>query len=305
MQTQELRVYARSALTGLTLGAWTRNSWSQTSIKMLFCIDSDGCVFDNMRWKHEYAFLPAFVEVWGLNARQEHVAEHWYKINLYSRTRGINRFAAFGKCFRALMESDEGGLSACLPGDLDAYERFIVNPANRNAEAIRREADRVAGFGIFEQALHWSDQVNRRVREMGVTHQPFPNAIITLRKMASLGEVHVVSQAPHETLQAEWNKARLAGLATRILGQEYGSKSEQVHVARNGRNIPTLLVGDAPGDELAANAADCLFFPIIPQQEDGSWRKLIDILEHEGSRISNDHPVLQLALTEFHSFLGE
>jgi phosphoglycolate phosphatase-like HAD superfamily hydrolase len=272
---------------------------------MLFCIDSDGCVFDNMRWKHEHAFLPAFVEVWGLGQWQELVAEHWYKINLYSQTRGINRFAAFAKCLRKLQQTGDPSLGHCLPVDLDVFEHLIANPANRNAGAIRAEANRVPDSKVFVQALRWSDQVNEWVKGIDVAHQAFTNARTALRHMAALGEVHVVSQAPHATLQEEWEQAGLAGLTTRILGQEFGSKSEQVFVARNGRDLPTLLVGDAPSDEHAANAADCLFFPIIPQQEDASWATMTRILEDQVNLTLTNPDSFKHALAEFHKLLGD
>ena len=36
------------------------------------------------------------------------------------------------------------------------------------------------------------------------------------------------------------------------------------------------MIGDAPGDYAAAKANQCLFFPIIPGNEEASWRQLHD-----------------------------
>ena len=56
------------------------------------CIDSDGCAMDTMTIKHVRAFGPCLVKEWGLEKWEKEILERWNVINLYSRTRGINRF---------------------------------------------------------------------------------------------------------------------------------------------------------------------------------------------------------------------
>lgn len=271
---------------------------------MRFFIDSDGCVFDNMRWKHEHAFLPAFIEVWGLEKWRPLAEKHWYAINLYSKTRGINRFAAFGICLRRLRQEADAALRAALPDILDAFEHFIADPANRNTDAIRDQSESVEDARIYEQALRWSNRVNRIIASAKIPHEPFPGAKDALSRMAETGEVFVVSQAPHATLQAEWQEAGLIGLTTRILGQEFGSKTEQAHAARDPRQLPSLLVGDAPGDEAAASEAGCWFFPIIPGREQASWKALDSLLDSVGAgSLGSGNPVLRQAVAEFHEQL--
>ena len=58
----------------------------------LVCVDSDGCAMDTMDCKHIHCFGPRMVEEWGLEAWKEAILERWNVINLYSMTRGINRF---------------------------------------------------------------------------------------------------------------------------------------------------------------------------------------------------------------------
>ena len=60
----------------------------------LVCIDSDGCVFDNMELKHKECFCPATVNVWNLQGVSRYVREAADFVNLYSETRGTNRFHA-------------------------------------------------------------------------------------------------------------------------------------------------------------------------------------------------------------------
>lgn len=273
---------------------------------MIFCIDSDGCVFDNMRSKHELAFLPAFIEIWSLEQWRPIVENHWYHINLYSRSRGINRFAAFTDCLRRLHALPDTELHQRLPKDLTAFEAFIANPANRNVDAIQAQLEPLKHSDCFIRALEWSRLVNQRVAAVNTPHKPFTQALSTLARMAAIGEVHVVSQAPNATLLSEWAHAAIAPFTTRILGQEYGSKSDQVFLARNKLDLPTLLVGDAPGDELAAKAAGVAFFPIIPQRENASWEQLnVILLEVEKYRSIENHPQHASAMADFHEALAD
>ena len=57
-------------------------------------IDSDGCVFDSMEIKHKECFTPMFVKHHNLQAVSKYAREVWDFVNLYSKTRGANRFPA-------------------------------------------------------------------------------------------------------------------------------------------------------------------------------------------------------------------
>ena len=58
----------------------------------LICVDSDGCVFDNMELKHKECFCPATVNRWNLQSVSRYAREAAEFVNLYSTTRGANRF---------------------------------------------------------------------------------------------------------------------------------------------------------------------------------------------------------------------
>ena len=248
-------------------------------MSFIFCVDSDGCAFDNMRWKHEHAFLPAFVEVWRLGAWEPIVAEHWYRINLYSETRGINRFAAFADCLSALSSEKDEALKLHLPQSVDELSGFLCREENRNVEAIRDYSRKANDPEAFQKALEWSGQVDRLVSELHPPLNVFPEAKNALNRMSEIGEIHVVSQAPNKTLSEEWGKAGIKDFTTRILGQEFGSKCEQIQTARNGRDLPTIMIGDAPGDERSAKEANVRFFLIEPRKENVSWTRLAKLME--------------------------
>ena len=82
-----------------------------------------------------------------------------------------------------------------------------------------------------------------------------------------------------------------------IAGQELGSKQEHLALAAVGRYEPhrILMVGDAPGDQNAAQANGVLFFPIDPGHEDESWQRFFEealprFLDRELRRILHGRP---------------
>ena len=57
-------------------------------------IDSDGCVFDTMEIKQKECFCPMFIKHFQLQRISKYARETWEFVNLYSKTRGVNRFKA-------------------------------------------------------------------------------------------------------------------------------------------------------------------------------------------------------------------
>ena len=55
------------------------------------CIDSDGCAMDTMDIKHIRFFGPLAAKYFEIK-NQEVYLEEWNRVNLFSETRGINRF---------------------------------------------------------------------------------------------------------------------------------------------------------------------------------------------------------------------
>src|SRR3954447_26298587 len=62
--------------------------------RFLVGIDSDGCAFDTMELKHEECFIPAFVHHYHLQGVSKYAREAAEFVNLYSKSRGCNRFHA-------------------------------------------------------------------------------------------------------------------------------------------------------------------------------------------------------------------
>ena len=71
-------------------------------------IDSDGCVFDTMEIKHKECFTPMFIKHFRLQAASKYAREVWDFVNLYSKTRGINRFPALVRALQSAARTRRG-----------------------------------------------------------------------------------------------------------------------------------------------------------------------------------------------------
>src|SRR3954469_22808181 len=65
-------------------------------------IDSDGCIFDSMEIKHKECFTPMYIKHFALQAVSKYAREVWEFVNLYSKTRGANRFPALSAALNLL-----------------------------------------------------------------------------------------------------------------------------------------------------------------------------------------------------------
>jgi len=95
--------------------------------------------------------------------------------------------------------------------------------------------------------------------------------------MQPRADVLVVSATPHEALIREWQEQKIDSYVALICGQELGTKKESLQQAREkggyGKH-KILMIGDAPGDQKAAEANEALFYPINPGAEEASWKRL-------------------------------
>ena len=78
----------------------------EKSSEFLVCVDSDGCAMDTMEIKHRKCFAPEMIKTWNLFEKEDYILNLWYDLNLYTRTRGINRFKGLAETFKII--SKEG-----------------------------------------------------------------------------------------------------------------------------------------------------------------------------------------------------
>jgi len=244
--------------------------------ELCVAFDSDGCVLDVMETKHRDAFFPALGEVWDLSGFQSEARTLWLNINLYSKTRGANRFLALEIFLRGIADSF-GEASAVFRKDADALEQWMDDAETLSEESLSYAIDnRRWVVESLERALSWSRLVNVRV---GCLPPPkmFEGVLPVLQRLKDMDAfVCVVSSAKGTTIAGEWQHVGLSKYVDKIYGQEDGSKAEVLGMISSelGRDCRILMVGDALGDLRAAKSNDVEFYPIIPRSETESWRLL-------------------------------
>src|SRR4029079_11290467 len=109
--------------------------------KFLVGIDSDGCVFDSMELKHKECFIPNFIRCYGLQGVSKYARETAEFVNLYSKSRGVNRFLALAEQLELLGRRPvvkARGLQVLRPRGLDAWiahEKKLGHPTLETAIA--------------------------------------------------------------------------------------------------------------------------------------------------------------------------
>ncbi|MBS0208314.1 MAG: HAD hydrolase-like protein [Planctomycetes bacterium] len=243
--------------------------------EFLVGIDSDGCVFDTMEIKHKECFIPNIINHYNLQAISKYAREAAEFVNLYSKSRGINRFPALIEALEWLERRPEvaaRGVKITLPPGLLQWlktETKLGNPALKKAVESSGDPD-------LKQALKWSEAVNQMVEDVVRNVPPFPFVRQSLEKLAGKADCLVVSATPNDALNREWEEHDLRKFVAAICGQEVGTKKEVLGLAKKYKPDHTLMIGDAPGDHQAAVANKALFFPINPGAEEASWKRFFD-----------------------------
>ncbi|HEY4310472.1 MAG TPA: HAD hydrolase-like protein [Pirellulales bacterium] len=243
--------------------------------KFLVGIDSDGCAFDTMELKHKECFIPNIINSYELQGVSKYAREAAEFVNLYSKSRGINRFPALIEALEWLQKRPEvaaRGIKIRVPAGLVAWLKVETKQANPAlAAAVEKSGD-----ADLKQALAWSKAVNETIANFVRGVPPFPFVRECLEKLQGHADVLVVSATPNEALEREWEEHGLDKFVAAICGQEIGTKKETLTVAAKYSAGHTLMIGDAPGDYKAAVANQALFFPINPGSEESSWRRLYE-----------------------------
>lgn len=238
-------------------------------------IDSDGCVFDTMEIKQKECFCPNFIRYFNLQSVSKYARETWEFVNLYSKSRGVNRFHALVEAVNLLGERPEVRARGASMPDLSPVVEWTRIETKLGNPGLKRYATEVNDPTI-DRTLDWSLAVNQAVADMVYGIGPFPFVRESLEMIAARADAIVVSQTPFEALDREWKESRLDSFVRAIAGQELGTKTEHLAMAAGGKYPPDkiLMIGDAPGDQKAAAGNGVLFFPINPGHEEQSWERL-------------------------------
>ena len=267
-------------------------------------IDSDGCVFDSMELKHKECFIPNIINYYELQAISKYAREAAEFVNLYSKSRGINRFPALIETLEWLQRRPEvkaRGVEISIPKALVDWvknETKLGNPALEKAIAETSDPD-------LKKALEWSIAVNDTVAGMVRGVPPFPMVRESLAKLQKQADMVVCSATPNKALNDEWEEHNIRQFVVEICGQEAGNKKETLANAAKYDENKSLMIGDAPGDYKAAAANNTLFYPINPGNEEASWQRFHDeaIDRFFAGTFAGEYQ--KMLLDEFDSYLPE
>ncbi|WP_133015943.1 HAD family hydrolase [Clostridium cuniculi] len=235
----------------------------------IICIDSDGCAIDTMDIKHIKCFGPCMVTEWNLEEWREPILERWNEVNLYTLTRGINRFKGLAV---ALTEINDKYVK--IEG-LDEFVKWTEETKELSNEALEVEIQKTNNICI-KKALEWSKSVNESIDLLSDDEKrPFEGvkeAIIEAKKKA---DIAIVSSANEKAVLDEWSKHGLLEHVDIVLTQNIGSKAYCISklIEKGYSKNNALMVGDALGDLKAAESNEVSFYPIMVKKEKESWSR--------------------------------
>ncbi len=256
----------------------TRNPFEgfQRKNKYLICIDSDGCVMDTMNIKHIECFGPCMVKEWNLDAHANDILLRWNQINLFSKTRGINRFKGL---LIALEEIDKAYQKIV---DLECLREW-VNCTTELSNASLYKAIEKSDNICLKKSLAWSMAVNQAIQDIPSEKLlPFKGSKEMIKLAHNRCDVAIVSSANQEAVVEEWSKHGLLKEVDILLSQNAGSKAYCIQklLEYGYKKEHVIMVGDAPGDMEAAKENNIYFYPILAGKEEQSWAGLKEVIGH-------------------------
>lgn len=241
----------------------------------LICIDSDGCAIDSMDIKHIRCFGPCMVAEWGMDDCRDEILKRWNQINLYSMTRGINRFKGLAA---ALEEADK----TCFKiEDVQTFVKWAKESDELSNEALQKAIDETGSI-CMKKALNWSRQVNLAITELPKEDvKPFEHVRDVIPALHKNCDIAIVSSANYEAVKEEWSRFGLLKDVDILLAQNAGSKKSCIEklLEYGYAKKHVLMAGDAPGDMDAAKSNGVFYYPILVSHEAASWEQLEEAVD--------------------------
>ena len=238
--------------------------------EFLVCVDSDGCAIDSMDIKHIRCFGPCMADEWELTENRQEILDRWNEINLYTMTRGINRFRGLAMMLKEVNET------YAPIADLDSLLEW-VEEADELSNASVFQAAEARDSICLRKALSWSQAVNRAIGRLPKEDvRPFEGVREMLAAIHGSCDVAVVSSANYEAVEDEWRRYGLLEHVDVVLAQNAGSKKSCIEklLTFGYEKEHVMMTGDAPGDLEAAQKNGVFFYPILVRQEARSWAEI-------------------------------
>ncbi|WP_027119737.1 HAD family hydrolase [[Mycoplasma] testudinis] len=236
----------------------------------IICIDSDGCAMDTMNDKHFKYFGPFAVQEWKIS-NQKQFLMFWNQVNLFSWTRGCNRFIGLYRTFELMHQFDpEVEL-------LDELKKWCETSSSLSNTTLEKSIA-LNPSNQLQKALHWSYVVNEAIKANDVPALAYRGVKEAFTAIADANiKIAIVSSANKEAVLKEWQHNGLLNYVEHFYTQEQGTKKAAIADLLKTSNLKTdriLMIGDSPGDYEAAEANGVLFYPILCNHEQDSWNTL-------------------------------
>ena len=242
--------------------------------EFLVCIDSDGCAIDSMNIKHINCFGPRMVDEWNLHQWAEEILESWNRVNLFSMTRGINRFKGL---LVALREIDERYIKI---DDLASFVGWVESTNELSNGSLSRAIEANPDSICLKKALAWSNAVNESIKKLPEDEVlPFGMVKEALIFAHEKADIAIVSSANLGAIMDEWERHELLAHVDLVLAQNAGTKAYCIQELLKKGYDPAKVVmcGDAPGDMDAAKVNGVFYYPIKVGFEKESWAEFIEV----------------------------
>src|SRR4051812_3306301 len=164
-------------------------------------IDSDGCAFDTMELKHKECFIPNIINSYELQGVSKYAREAAEFVNLYSKSRGVNRFPALVEQLDLLRRRPEVRARGVEVPNPEGLRRWCVEESKLGNPALSKAVD-ATGNPDLRWALGWSEAVNEAIASMVSGVPPFPYVRECLERLSDESDMLVVSATPGEALIA-------------------------------------------------------------------------------------------------------
>ena len=238
-------------------------------------IDSDGTVFNSMELKHKDCFVGCLIKAFRLALITHEVHLVWNYVNIFSITRGTNRFKALILTFDYLRKMESVIKAEIYIPKLNTIRDWLTSNEPLTNERLKKivfnspENEKL----YLETVIEWSENVNKTVKKTVFNLPPITGALNAMSNIRKYADIVVISNTPVNTLNREWTENNIKSNVLYIGGQETGTKTEMLDaVAKNKyKNENILIIGDSFGDLNAAKNINALFFPILPLIEEKSW----------------------------------
>ncbi len=236
----------------------------------LICIDSDGTVIDAMNAKHNHCHGKAFIEEWALNDHVEAVQKIWNEINLYEKSRGVNRFLALEEMLKRI----EGKYLHTDDNEYAELQSWIRKGdiSNNSLQAVIE----INPCPLLKKALDWSLSINKKIAALTPEDKPpFPGVRDALDYALGKVDIAVVSSSNMSAILEEWKEHDLLSYASVITSQEIGTKEDCIAAMLQKGYAPdhVMMIGDAYPDVEAALANGVWYYPICTRKEGEGWKE--------------------------------